>query len=321
MSDINYSIIIPHRNSPQLLQRCIESIPIRNDIEIIVIDDFSDTKRIDTQLFPRLNQENTYLLHLPENKGAGYARNIGLQKASGKWLIFADADDYFLPDAFTIFDNYRESTHDVILFKNDSSCKGVYINKLIDHFFNQNIDEQHALMYAWAPWAKLVRHDYVKNNHFKFETTLFSNDVFWNVQLASNTKKIKIDGHVVYKVTERDGSLTTYLNKNAFITRFKVALHSNQYLFKSNNKNLMYPATTVFADWAREFGIHFYLKFLFCSWENLAIEKEARFESQKISQQFRNKHPILYLSVLAFIPGKKSLLFLYDLSKKFQSLV
>ena len=39
---INYSIIIPHKNSPELLERCLNSIPERKDIEIIVVDDCSN---------------------------------------------------------------------------------------------------------------------------------------------------------------------------------------------------------------------------------------------------------------------------------------
>jgi len=41
--NIIYSIIIPHKNIPELLIRCIESIPSKNDIEIIVVDDNSDS--------------------------------------------------------------------------------------------------------------------------------------------------------------------------------------------------------------------------------------------------------------------------------------
>ena len=38
---INYSIIIPHKNIPNLLQRCLDSIPNREDVQIIVVDDNS----------------------------------------------------------------------------------------------------------------------------------------------------------------------------------------------------------------------------------------------------------------------------------------
>jgi len=38
----NYSFIIPHKNCPDLLQRCVDSIPERDDVQVIVVDDNSD---------------------------------------------------------------------------------------------------------------------------------------------------------------------------------------------------------------------------------------------------------------------------------------
>lgn len=43
---INYSIIIPHKNISSLLRRCLDSIPERDDLEIIVVDDNSNEKTI-----------------------------------------------------------------------------------------------------------------------------------------------------------------------------------------------------------------------------------------------------------------------------------
>ena len=39
---VNYTIIIPHHNIPNLLRRCLHSIPLRDDVQIIVVDDCSD---------------------------------------------------------------------------------------------------------------------------------------------------------------------------------------------------------------------------------------------------------------------------------------
>ncbi|MDR2475404.1 MAG: glycosyltransferase family 2 protein, partial [Bacteroidales bacterium] len=38
----NYSIIIPHKDIPDLLRRCLDSIPYRNDLQIIIVDDNSN---------------------------------------------------------------------------------------------------------------------------------------------------------------------------------------------------------------------------------------------------------------------------------------
>lgn len=94
-----YSIIIPHKNTITLLRRCVESIPKRNDVQIIVIDDYSDI--ISAEEWNQFQQVYSHVeLYLPEEgKGAGYARNIGLKHAKGKWIIFADAD-VFLRECF-----------------------------------------------------------------------------------------------------------------------------------------------------------------------------------------------------------------------------
>ena len=90
-----YTIIIPHKNTPQLLQRCLDSIPIRVDIQIIIVDDFSDSTIVDFNNFPGSNRLNVEIYLTKEGKGAGYARNVGLTKAKGKWILFADSDDFF----------------------------------------------------------------------------------------------------------------------------------------------------------------------------------------------------------------------------------
>ena len=68
-----FSIIIPHRGDVSLLERAIASVPVRDDIQLLVEED-------------------------TDGCGAGYARNRALGKASGEWLLFLDSDDYFTPD-------------------------------------------------------------------------------------------------------------------------------------------------------------------------------------------------------------------------------
>ena len=68
---MNYSIIIPHKNTPDLLKRCINSIPVRKDLEIIIVDDNSSEKFVDFDNFPGLHRENTTVIFNKEGKGAG----------------------------------------------------------------------------------------------------------------------------------------------------------------------------------------------------------------------------------------------------------
>ncbi len=113
MPTIRYSIIIPHKDIPDLLNRLLRSIPKREDIKIFVVDDNSDPKIMaDYQELENVNYRYTH-----ESCGAEYARNIALREARGEWLLFADADDYFLPGAFDPFDYHATDEADIIYFK------------------------------------------------------------------------------------------------------------------------------------------------------------------------------------------------------------
>ena len=55
---IKFSFVIPHKNTPELLQKCLNSIPDRDNIQVIVVDDNSDKKIVDFQNFPHWNGKN-----------------------------------------------------------------------------------------------------------------------------------------------------------------------------------------------------------------------------------------------------------------------
>ena len=111
--EINYSIIIPHKNSTVLLERCLKSIPCRKDVQVIVVDDNSENQEELNAVVGGFSQVE---LILTQGGGAGHARNEGLKYIRGKWVLFADADDFYNKNAFSILDNYINSDNDVIYF-------------------------------------------------------------------------------------------------------------------------------------------------------------------------------------------------------------
>jgi len=95
----NLSIIIPHYNTPELLYKLIDSIPQSPDVQIIVVDDNSNHHlQILTELQKKYCDLVQFYTNNTRRKGAGTCRNIGLQHADGKWILFADADDFFMPE-------------------------------------------------------------------------------------------------------------------------------------------------------------------------------------------------------------------------------
>ena len=89
------SVIIPVYNQEKLLTRCIKSVPKRWDIEIIIVDDGS-TDKTTSIIADLVHEYPEYVgaIICKENKGVSAARNIGIEKANGEYILFLDSDDY-----------------------------------------------------------------------------------------------------------------------------------------------------------------------------------------------------------------------------------
>lgn len=238
MRQIKYSVIIPHKNSPDLLLRCLQSIPQREDIQIIVVDDNSDAKRVDFEHFPGKGISGIDIYLTKEGRGAGYARNVGLKHARGEWLIFADADDYFAEGAFRIFDAQFENKADVIYFKSASvysdtkapADRADSYNALIDSYLNDHKNENHLRIGFEVPWAKMIRRQFVEQKGIGFDEVPACNDVIFSMLSGYFARTIDVVPNSVYIVTVSKGSITKRKNHTVFLSRFKVSLRKNKFL-------------------------------------------------------------------------------------------
>jgi glycosyltransferase involved in cell wall biosynthesis len=104
MSHLKLSIIIPAYNVQGWIGQCLDSmIPLNNkEIEIIVINDGSTDDTVAVVEGYKNKFEHLIIYH-QENGGASAARNLGLTKATGKYILFCDSDDYIDADEFIKF--------------------------------------------------------------------------------------------------------------------------------------------------------------------------------------------------------------------------
>ena len=103
MRKIKVSVIIPVYNQEELVIKAIESIPKRDDIEIIVIDDGSEDNTW-KKLIEYRNYHpymfNLILLYNEVNKGVSHTVNKGYDCAEGEYIVLLGSDDYFYTDKF-----------------------------------------------------------------------------------------------------------------------------------------------------------------------------------------------------------------------------
>ena len=215
MSRFIYSIVIPHYNSPLLLQRMLDSIPQREDIQVIVVDDCSTADNIEQ--LKLCHHSNLEIVYLSEKHGAGYARNIGLSKAEGKWLLVVDADDYFAENAFTVFDKYTESNYEYICYCISAlDCNSVkngrkIVSDQIVRKYLENKNDKTLLAFRYLNnvcWNKLVMNDFVNVNKINFEESLVNNDVRYNLSIGLKAKKFIVIPDELYCAVENKSSIT-----------------------------------------------------------------------------------------------------------------
>lgn len=228
------SIIIPHYNSVQSLTKLLNSIPKRNDIEIIVVDDKSNK---DLNQFDRIKNSFQYshvkfLKNSTNEKGAGVCRNIGLNKATGKWVLFADSDDFFVDGFYSKVKKYFCSDYDVVFFtptsidaqKGTVSDRHIVYEKYIKNLiYKKDIKSELSLRYKFhVPWSKLIKLSFLKENNILFQRVIASNDVMFSVQLGYYMKKFKVSEEIIYCVTKNKGSLTVNTSEKVFDARVSV---------------------------------------------------------------------------------------------------
>lgn len=237
MSECNFSFIIPHKNIPQLLQRCIDSIPKWDDIQIIVVDDNSDPTIVNFENLSSIADPIVDIVLTKEGYGAGYARNIGLSKARGKWLLFADADDYFTSQLPLFLLNYKDSSADIIFITNNTvDCetgKTLDVDLKVTSLLNECTpnNSYDPLRYkAQPPWTKMVKRELIFNNYIRFDETPASNDVWFSVQVGYNAINIEVCTDVLYIRTVRQGSLQYSLDKSRLLSRLQVGYKVNYFL-------------------------------------------------------------------------------------------
>lgn len=99
---MKFSIIIPNYNSEKWIEKLLQSIleQTYTDYEVIVVDDMSEDRSVEivekyVKKYVKKFEKRLKIIKLKEKRWNGGARNVGVENARGKYILFADCDDWF----------------------------------------------------------------------------------------------------------------------------------------------------------------------------------------------------------------------------------
>lgn len=233
------TVVIPIYNVEKYLNRCIKSVVNQTykNLEIILVDDGSPDN------CPALcdewaKKDNRIKVVHKENEGLGYARNTGIENATGEYICFFDSDDYIALN--TIEKAYhcaKENRVEVVLFGfNNVDKKGITVSSMVPTVPKNVYRDEEVLEYVLpnliAPntstgeftnlWMSvcggLYSVELIDRNDWRCvsEREIISEDVYSLLWLYKDVKGVGIISEALYFYCENDTSLTHTYMPNRF---------------------------------------------------------------------------------------------------------
>lgn len=214
----NISVVIPMYNAGRYVEKCLESIinQTYQDIEVIIVNDGStdNSKEICEKY---VQKDNRITLINTENRGAGSARNTGLEKAQGEYISFIDSDDYICNDYFERLYNMlqlskadiaigryqRISEHETMQFVNSGEIKERTSREELLELYGEDEDRY---INAVLVTNKLFRRS-LFGDDIRYPIRRLIDDEFIIYKLIDKSNKIVYTDDVMYAYVQSDSSV------------------------------------------------------------------------------------------------------------------
>lgn len=246
MGDPQISVIIPVYNVENYLQQCVDSILMQtySNVEIILVNDAATDNSSQLCADYEKKYSNVKVIN-KENGGAAMARNAGLKIASGDWIIFQDADDFWddKEGLTKLIAFYNSVTYEVDLiffnYKRYFQKDKKYIDRPdFSKDLMETVDKDLKVAKLFLnpfipapPWGKLINRKFLMKNEIYFPNLRSSEDIPWFMELINKSTNFTFTNlrfHVYRKQVET--SLTFAFNKKKYDTLFNIVeSESNKY--------------------------------------------------------------------------------------------
>lgn len=244
MKEIDFSVIIPVYNVESYIRQCVDSVLSQESVslEILLIDDGS-TDRSGSICDAYAQKHDCVTVQHQINKGAATARNVGIELATGKYIIFLDSDDWWKNTnvLYTISERLLLTQADVLCF-NYEKIEGV---KKAREYFRGSEDMpseikpsdsftyviEHNLWIA-SVGNKVVNRKLFENEKLRFREGISSEDVDWCLRLALHAESFDYISEVVFCYRQRNLSVSHMVDNTSMLMLY----HNIEYCLSILNR-------------------------------------------------------------------------------------
>lgn len=207
------SIICPAYNAEKTIGKLIDSIVSQkyHNYELIVLNDGSKDNTY--SIIEKYSQKNNHIIAINKpNTGVGDTRNEGIKIAKGKYITFADADDYYSNDFFEkIIPEIKKEDFELLVFNANVMNYDEYMNDLIprkykpgtfieDNGVNKYLQGKFCHKIGNVPWNKIFVNKIIKENNLIYDPNKKrGQDLLFNILYSSKINQYKyIDEKLYY---------------------------------------------------------------------------------------------------------------------------
>ena len=210
---MRFSIVVTAYNIEQYIKECIDSILTQtytDPFEVTVIDDGSTDSTgtvLDSYSDPRLR-----VIHLKENRGISYGRNLGIEESTGDWICVIDGDDYIRPDYLQTFSDIIDSNPgiDLIFMRifTQNEITGKNGIEFMPDFASHVTDNPYEVfdLYLLCTQTQIVKRSIYRD--VKFPVGKLHEDVGTIYRTLEHSKKAYLYDGAPYVYRRRVGSIT-----------------------------------------------------------------------------------------------------------------
>lgn len=245
-NQIQVSFVIPVYNAQDYLEECLDSLlgQTLKEIEIICVDDGSKDESLSLlQKYETVHSVIRVLENKAEGPGAGQARNMGLDHATGEFVHVVDADDYFHPEMAEKLYKKATSTEadivmfDVLRFEHATRAQMPDGTALRREFFpsksvfsGEDLGDSLFQITGGAAWNKMIRRSFLEEYQFRFQVVHVMDDIFFTyTSLAVANRIVVVEESLLYY--RYNNSQSQFSNKDRDpLTPVKVGIALKEWL-------------------------------------------------------------------------------------------